>query len=321
MKLGVRICLYVILAVIAAIFFGRFKRAYSEGVDRGRAAAQLASAVDAAPTDAASVPTNSPTADQITTTNTAVSPPSTPAAAGDDGSITNAGTNPGTGAPAQRPAAPRKAAAVIFFGVFLLALLCLGGLVAWEISRHFGNRAGRSVMAEDWVERRDPEYDKGEEEWAKGNHLEAISLMREYLKKNPDEQHVALRIAEIYEKDLNNPVAAVLEIEEVLTRKLGREKWGWTAVRLSNLYSGRLNQPDKALALLQRIVNEYSETGAAKKARQRLGIPEPEETGIAPEPETDAPPSEASSAEPAPLTPPPEDNSGPGLPKGFRPKK
>ena len=34
--------------------------------------------------------------------------------------------------------------------------------------------------------------------------------MREYLKKNPREQHAALRIAEIYEKDLQNNLAAAL---------------------------------------------------------------------------------------------------------------
>src|SRR2546429_1455339 len=44
-----------------------------------------------------------------------------------------------------------------------------------------------------------------------GNFLEAIQLMRDYLKQNPREQHVALRIAEIYEKDLQNFLAAALE--------------------------------------------------------------------------------------------------------------
>jgi hypothetical protein len=82
-----------------------------------------------------------------------------------------------------------------------------------------------------------------------------------------------LRIAEIYEKDLNNPLAAALEYEEVLTKKLEPERWGWSAIHLCNLYY-RMDQQAKADALLHRIVREYGQTAAAKKARERLGLPE-----------------------------------------------
>src|SRR5437764_6258662 len=105
--------------------------------------------------------------------------------------------------------------------------------------------------------------------WANGDHLEAIKIMREYLAKNPREQHVAIRIAEIYEKDLNNNLAAALEYEEVLKHKLQPERWGWAAIHLCNLYF-RLNQEQKAHDLLRRIVNEYPTTPAAEKARKRL---------------------------------------------------
>ena len=51
-------------------------------------------------------------------------------------------------------------------------------------------------------------------------------------------------------------------------------------MRLSNLYSGRLNQPDRAVATLERVIRDYPETAAAKKARERLGIPEPTEEPV-----------------------------------------
>ncbi len=101
-------------------------------------------------------------------------------------------------------------------------------------------------------------------------------MLRDYLKKNPRELHAALRIAEIYEKDLKNYLAAALEYEEVLKHKLPPERWGWAAIHLCNLYS-KLNHQDKTLNLLHRIVNEYPKTAAAKKARTRLGLAEPEE--------------------------------------------
>jgi tetratricopeptide (TPR) repeat protein len=154
---------------------------------------------------------------------------------------------------------------------------------------------------------KNPEYEEAEQEWANGHHLEAIRMMREYLEKNPREQYVALRIAEIYEKDLNNLLAAALEYEEILKNKLPPERWGWAAIHLCNLYS-KLNKSDQAVALLQRIVSEYGQTAAAKKARERLGIAEPSEAAL-----------EDNSSDQT--EPPADEKSTSNLPPGFRPKK
>lgn len=317
MKFAARIVLYLLLVILAGYFFGRFRTAYQatpvvqeslvDGASTHDSPAEThpisAGAGDASGTNAApasSSPTNGTTAVVASNTNSVAM----------------------TNAPAAKlppTTAAKRSDSLRYLGLFVLFFLALGGLAAWDVAQAMGNRAGRAVMADDWVERKDPEYEKAEEEWSKGNHMDAIALMRQYLAKNPREQHVAIRIAEIYEKDLGNPLAAALELQEVLTKRLPRERWGWTAIRLSNLYSGRLNQSDKAMALLERIVNEYSETGAAKKARARLGIPEPVVAAPAEEsPEAEAP------AEPE--SPPPESDSPPespssNLPKGFRPKK
>jgi tetratricopeptide (TPR) repeat protein len=172
--------------------------------------------------------------------------------------------------------------------------------------------------------------------------LEAIEMMREYLKKNPREQFVALRIAEIYEKDLNNFVAASLEYEEVLKKRLPPERWGWAAIHLCNIYS-RMGQQDKMRALLERIAKDYPKTIAAKKARHNLGLPEPEgaEAAAAPPPEPVEEPdpeagqvfdldemiaaadAESASLPPAapPETPPPPAPPKSSLPPGFRKKE
>jgi len=121
---------------------------------------------------------------------------------------------------------------------------------------------------------------------------------------------VALRIDEIYEKDLGNYLAAALEYEEILKKKLSAERWGWAAIHLANLYSGKLKKSQQAVDLLQRIVAEYGQTAAAKKARERLlaeGIALPE----LPE-EQSAPPEE-------PLASPATPQSN--LPPGFTRKK
>ncbi len=183
----------------------------------------------------------------------------------------------------------------------VLSLVGLGLMIAHDASGFFGSRALKFLYNDEGEGIASPDYEKAEEEWAKGNFLDAIQLMREYLKQNPREQHVALRIAEIYEKDLENFLAAALEYEEVLRQKLPVERWGWAAIHLCNLYTSKLNQTDKAIALLQRIVNDYGETAAAEKARKRLT--QLEEEGV-------VPPSAYTAS-----------TTAPNLPPGFAPKK
>ena len=187
----------------------------------------------------------------------------------------------------------------------VLSVVLLGLTLARDVSQYFGNRVLKALYNDEGDGVANPDYELAEQEWAKGNFLEAIQLLRDYLKANPREQHVALRIAEIYEKNLENYLAAALEYEEVLKQKLRPERWGWAAIHLCNLYTSRLNQPEKAIALLRRIETEYGETAAAEKARKRLAQLQSEGIVAAPIETTDEPP-----------TPP-----APNLPPGFAPKR
>jgi tetratricopeptide (TPR) repeat protein len=181
----------------------------------------------------------------------------------------------------------------------------LGLLAGHDASHYFGTQVVKELYNDEGEGVANPEYEAAEQEWANGHYLEAIRMMRDYLQKNPRQQHVALRIAEIYEKDLGNPLAAALEYEEVLKHKLPPERWGWGAIHLVNLYS-KLNQHDKAVALLRRIHTEYPDTAAAEKARKRL-----DDIGISP-----------ADQRPVEEEPPPEPpSSGPKLPPGFTLKK
>jgi TolA-binding protein len=191
-------------------------------------------------------------------------------------------------------------------------LLCAAGfvglafLVARDIAHFFALKAEQAMFNDDGVPA-DPEYEQAEELWKDGRYLEAIQGMREYLQKHPREQYVALRIAEIYETNLSNPLAAALEYEEVLKKNLPPERWGWAAIHLANIYSGALNQPEKAVALLHRIDAEYGTTSAANKARERLIQIDPT---FVPAAAAAVPAAAAESEAPAPSN----------LPPGFRPK-
>jgi hypothetical protein len=202
---------------------------------------------------------------------------------------------------AAKPAAdPNVKTRMMTYGAGLFAVIIgFGLLIAFDFSRFFGQKFEEFIFDDEGEGHRDPEYEEAEKVWANGKPLEAIQMMRDHLKANPREQYVALRIAEIYEKDLGNPLAAALEYEEILKKNLPAERWGWAAIHLANLYSGKLERGDDAAALLRRIVTEHPSTAAAKKARERLGEEAPSEPTVAPD---------------QPLEKPSN------LPPGFRPK-
>jgi TolA-binding protein len=207
-----------------------------------------------------------------------------------------------------RRSSPRMGRMMAYGIGMFFTLVGLSVLIGHDVSRYLANRVDDFIFNDNLEGVKDPEYEEAERVWATGQHLDAIQLMRDYLKRHPREQYVALRIAEIYEADLHNYLAAALEYEEVLKKRLPAERWGWAAIHLSNLYSGKLNKTEQATSLLRRIVDEYGQTAAAKKARERLGIPEPVEVSMpvaAPEPEPE---------------PPKQDQPASNLPPGFRPK-
>jgi TolA-binding protein len=236
-----------------------------------------------------------------------VSAPSTNLPAGKAGETNEVAAAPP--AEERRSPSPDLGKVVAYGGLGLLSLIGLALLISRDVSRYVANRADDFIFNDNLVGVYNPEYEEAERVWTNGQYLDAIQLMRDYLKKHPREQYVALRIAEIYETNLGNYLAAALEYEEILKKRLPSERWGWAAIHLANLYSGKLNKVDEATALLHRIMNEYGQTAAARKARERLGLPEPvteEQVQLAP-PEPEPP-------KPAPAPPPSN------LPPGFRPK-
>jgi len=197
----------------------------------------------------------------------------------------------------------------------LLCLILLGILIGRDISAYIADRAVKFIFNDEGEALKTPEYERAEEVWKSGDYLEAIRILREYYEKHPREIYVATRIAEIYENDLHNPLAAALEYEQILNHKLPPERWGWYAIHLVNLY-GKLGQTEKGTNLLNEINNRYPLTAAAKKARQRLGLPEPELPQE--EKNEEEPSAEQEQEESKPQKSQPQQ---PQLPPGFRPKK
>jgi len=334
-----KLAAYVVLLILAVWFGLAFRSNYSK-VTKAEAAAVAADTTAAdtttstttnsaapAPTNIVAQVTNAPTdtntvaaatngapATAATDTNTPAAPvPATPP------------SSTATAAPQSVQLASARGAMIGYLAGFVIVVIGLGVLIAIDVTHLIGEQAGNYLFFDVGDAMRDPDYEKAEAEWANAKFLDAVQLLRDYLKRNPREVHASLRIAEIYEKDLKNYLASALEYEEVLKQKLPAERWGWAAIHLCNLYS-KLNKQDQTRALLHRIVDEYPKTGAARKARARLGIAEPEEVEMLTEPVVETPEEgayevamepEVVEPEPPPEPEPPKSN----LPPGFRPKK
>ncbi len=295
MNLAWRISVCVLLAVCAVFCSHRFLASYNRAAERAAQKYDLSGAAapesEEAPAPGEPAGTNTVStnglvaAASVTDTNT----PIPPAVSGAKGATRRG-----------RTAVADDSHKGLYAALALGSLVGLGLMVGREVANYIGYRVQREIYGEASEPVGEPEYDEAERVWANGEHLEAIRLLRDFLNQKPQKIHAAFRIAEIYEKDLHNPLAAALEYEQILRHKFDPERWGWAAIHLVNLY-GRLDQTAKGDALLQRIAAEYGQTAAGAKARERLGLPE-----------------ETASAEP-PVEPPPDDGSF-RLPTGFRPK-
>ncbi|MEQ2005462.1 MAG: hypothetical protein ABMA26_01590 [Limisphaerales bacterium] len=79
---------------------------------------------------------------------------------------------------------------------------------------------------------------------------------------------LALRL--LHRLELHDFQNAALHYEQFPQFKLPPKQWGWIAIRLSNIYSDKLNQPRTALELIRRLAAEHPETQAGGKALKRL---------------------------------------------------
>ncbi len=153
---------------------------------------------------------------------------------------------------------------------FAAAFTVLGFVAAQDFGYLLRFRMGKEVSYVSAKSERKGQYERAEYLILKGDHREAVRLLQGLVAKQPDNVHMNLRIAEVYDKELQDFPNAALHYERVLKLELPAEQWGWLAIRLSNIYSGKLNQPQAALALIRRIAAEHPETQAGGKALKRL---------------------------------------------------
>ena len=157
-----------------------------------------------------------------------------------------------------------------YFAGMLISILTFAFFVARDVGNLAGSRFAVGYYNKSAKSEKADLYEEAEQLWADGAYIESIDSLRNYIEKYPGEFHAHQRIAEIYENDLASYRAAAMEYESILTMELSPKRWGWAAIHLCNLYSGKLGETEKALALLRRVADECADTTPGEKARDRL---------------------------------------------------
>ena len=157
-----------------------------------------------------------------------------------------------------------------YFAGMIISILTFAFFVARDVGNLAGNRFAIGYFSKSAKSEKADLYEEAEQLWADGAYIESIDALRNYLEKYPGEFHAHQRIAEIYENDLASYRAAAMEYESILTIELSAKRWGWAAIHLCNLYSGKLGETEKALNLLRRVADECADTTPGQKAYERL---------------------------------------------------
>lgn len=131
---------------------------------------------------------------------------------------------------------------------------------------------GKKIDYVDDVTTTDEMYEKAEYQIMKGKHVAGIELLRKVLADDPNHFEAQLRIAEVYDKELNNFEAAATEYIAALKHEFHPERWSWAAVRLCNIYSGKLNDSNSAIRTMRLLVQKHPHTGGAAKVKKRLDM-------------------------------------------------
>lgn len=164
---------------------------------------------------------------------------------------------------------PDASRAYALFSAYLVVSAALAAFVAWDVSRFLGSQAGRLFLGGGRVASITPSWWKAERLCRNHRPIEAIEVLRAYLNTHPRHWCVAVRIAEIYQLQLNDSLAAALEYKQILKRRLPPSARAEIMVRLAACQL-LLRDGDESAAMLRQVVEQFPRAAAAQKATRRL---------------------------------------------------
>ncbi|MBG89949.1 MAG: hypothetical protein CMO80_24045 [Verrucomicrobiales bacterium] len=157
---------------------------------------------------------------------------------------------------------------------FCVLLTIAGFLCAQDFGDVLRFRMNQKIQYVDEASELNEDAEKGIYLMKRGKHQGALEILRKVVEQNPDAWEAQLCIAEHYDRTKENWTQAVSEYEDLLQMEMPAEKWGWTAIRLCNIYTGKLNEIGRPLLILKKLAIELPHTPAGVKAQKRLAMVE-----------------------------------------------
>ncbi|MEY4385684.1 MAG: hypothetical protein RLY20_967 [Verrucomicrobiota bacterium] len=164
---------------------------------------------------------------------------------------------------------PDASRAYALFAVYLLMSAALALFVAWDVARSLGGFASQLFWSGGRIASITPAWWKADRLCRDRQYLEAIRVLREFHEAHPRQWSAAVRIAEIYERDLANPLSAALEYETLLRQRLPKRAQAEILLRLAADYL-LLHRTDESAARLNQVLADFPGSAAATKAARRL---------------------------------------------------
>ncbi|MBL6766332.1 MAG: hypothetical protein ISQ14_15370 [Verrucomicrobiae bacterium] len=155
---------------------------------------------------------------------------------------------------------------------FALLFVITGFFFAHQMGDILRFDFGQKIQYVDEVTSDQERYEKAEYLILKGSFRDAVEMLKQITKNDPAHFEAHLRMAEVLDKNLEAYEEAAPAYEAALKLKFHPERWSWTAVRLCNIYSGKLGQGNRALKLMRRLVAEQPHTAGAAKVKKRLAM-------------------------------------------------
>ncbi|MDW8343997.1 MAG: tetratricopeptide repeat protein [Verrucomicrobiae bacterium] len=143
-------------------------------------------------------------------------------------------------------------------------------LLGWHTVERFAERFSQlGLPTDDQLEVR-PQYSIAEARAAQGRYHDAIAEFRRVIEQHPNEPFPHIRIAELLHDKLQNPDAAIAELQIALQKAQTDDAFAIIANRLADWLLQHRHDIMGAKSVLQAICTRYPSSRHARAARERL---------------------------------------------------
>ena len=164
---------------------------------------------------------------------------------------------------------PEMSFQLIALAIVALYWIVVAVFIAPPMSKLLGENLVRFVFGEKGG-RITRDHSRARSLAAKGKFEEALEEYRRGMEKEPENVMLRMEIAEIYSGEMKDFHAAISELEECLTLKLGATQGASILNRMADIYETNLGDIEGALAALRRIQEMWPGTKLAERARERI---------------------------------------------------